>query len=247
LLNTPVPQWSLEHAQKCPHSVARVGSRAIFIHLRSLSGCRVLACSQKLDSEKHHPRPNPPIYISAYVIHLVQLFPPFAHFSCDSPHIHSACPLSTAIEGRDFHRLVTPEVFLGHPKGQESTGSTETQSGLTPFSGPNRQVCTYFCLQGNPADIHHPLCNSPRFIPRASHPLCYPRWEKRPKVEIFLMHPSPYWTWGRQGYIGQRGISLSGSYQQGYSTAYNTQLHIKVVCNGYILTHILNCNSQGNP
>ena len=41
-------------------------------------------------------------------------------------------------------------------------------------------------------------------------------------------------------YIGQRGISLSGSYQQGYSTAYNTQSHIKVVCNGYILTHILN-------
>lgn len=41
-------------------------------------------------------------------------------------------------------------------------------------------------------------------------------------------------------YIGQRGISLSGSYQQGYSTAYNTQSHIKVVCNGYILIHILN-------
>jgi hypothetical protein len=48
-----------------------------------------------------------------------------------------------------------------------------------------------------------------------------------------------------RGYIGQRGISLSGSYQQGYSTTYNTQLHIKVVCNGYILTHISNCNSRG--
>ena len=44
----------------------------------------------------------------------------------------------------------------------------------------------------------------------------------------------------RREYIGRRGISLSGSYQQGYSTAYNTRSHIKVVCNGYILTHILN-------
>src|SRR5208282_166158 len=48
-------------------------------------------------------------------------------------------------------------------------------------------------------------------------------------------------------YIGRRGISLSGSYQQGYSTTYNTQSHIKVVCNGYILAHILNCNSRGDP
>ena len=46
-------------------------------------------------------------------------------------------------------------------------------------------------------------------------------------------------------YIGRRGISLSGSYQQGYSTAYNTRSHIKVVCNGYILTHILNWNPRG--
>ena len=44
----------------------------------------------------------------------------------------------------------------------------------------------------------------------------------------------------RREYIGRRGISLSGSYQQGYSTTYNTRSHIKVVCNGYILTHILN-------
>ena len=44
-------------------------------------------------------------------------------------------------------------------------------------------------------------------------------------------------------YIGQREFSLSGSYQLGYSTAYNTQSHIKVVCNGYILTHLSNCNS----
>ena len=42
------------------------------------------------------------------------------------------------------------------------------------------------------------------------------------------------------GYIGRRGFSLSGSYQQEYSAAYNTQSHIKVVCNGYILTHISN-------
>src|SRR5579859_5794432 len=41
-------------------------------------------------------------------------------------------------------------------------------------------------------------------------------------------------------YIGRRGISLSGSCRQGHSAAYNTQSHIKVVCNGYILTHILN-------
>ena len=41
-------------------------------------------------------------------------------------------------------------------------------------------------------------------------------------------------------YIGRHGFSLSGSYQQGYSTTYNTQSHIKVVCNGYILAHISN-------
>jgi hypothetical protein len=55
----------------------------------------------------------------------------------------------------------------------------------------------------------------------------------------------PFWVLDRWGYIGQLGISLSGSYQQGYSTAYNTQLHIKVVCNGYILTHVLNYNPRG--
>jgi hypothetical protein len=60
-----------------------------------------------------------------------------------------------------------------------------------------------------------------------------------------VKHQSPS-TLTLHGYIGQRGISLSGSYQQGYSTTYNTQLHIKVVCNGYILTHISNCNSRGN-
>ena len=47
-------------------------------------------------------------------------------------------------------------------------------------------------------------------------------------------------------YIGRRGIGLSGSYQQGYSTAYNTRSHIKVVCNGYILVHILNWNTRGH-
>ena len=46
-------------------------------------------------------------------------------------------------------------------------------------------------------------------------------------------------------YIGRHGISLSGSYRQGYFTAYNTQSHIKVVCNGYILVHILNWNTRG--
>ena len=52
--------------------------------------------------------------------------------------------------------------------------------------------------------------------------------------------------WSGLEYIGSHGISLSGSYQQGYSTAYNTQSHIKVVCNGYILIHILNWNTQGH-
>ena len=62
--------------------------------------------------------------------------------------------------------------------------------------------------------------------------------------EYILMRPfwRPHWE-----YIGRRGISLSGSYQQGYSTAYNTQSHIKVVCNGYILTHILNWNPRVVP
>src|SRR5271155_3478225 len=44
----------------------------------------------------------------------------------------------------------------------------------------------------------------------------------------------------RLKYIGRRRFGLSGSYQQGYSTAYNAWSHIKVVCNGYILTHISN-------
>ena len=34
----------------------------------------------------------------------------------------------------------------------------------------------------------------------------------------------------KREYIGQHEFSLSGSYQLGYSTAYNTQSHIKVVC-----------------
>src|SRR5271170_5193049 len=49
------------------------------------------------------------------------------------------------------------------------------------------------------------------------------------------------------GIYRRRGISLSGSYQRGYSTTYNTRSHIKVVCNGYILTHISNWNSQSVP
>ena len=51
------------------------------------------------------------------------------------------------------------------------------------------------------------------------------------------------WRWlspTGSGYIGRHGFSLSRSYQQEYSTAYNTQSHIKVVYNGYILTHISN-------
>src|SRR5580704_1728389 len=55
------------------------------------------------------------------------------------------------------------------------------------------------------------------------------RWCRNPRLE----------------YIGRRGLSLSGSYQQGYSTAYNTRSHITVVCNGYILTHISNWNPRG--
>ena len=67
---------------------------------------------------------------------------------------------------------------------------------------------------------------------QANHSTCHPRLRSR------LRHLE---------YIGRHGISLSGSYRQGYSTAYNTQSHIKVVCNGYILTHILNYNSRGDP
>jgi hypothetical protein len=48
-----------------------------------------------------------------------------------------------------------------------------------------------------------------------------------------------------QEHIGQLGFSLSRSYQQGYSTTYNTPLHIKVVCNGYALAHISNWNAKG--
>jgi len=65
-------------------------------------------------------------------------------------------------------------------------------------------------------------------------------------VEALLGDEDDWKIWKEQEveyekkYIGQRGISLSGSYQQGYSTAYNTRSHIKVVCNGYILTHVLN-------
>ena len=52
---------------------------------------------------------------------------------------------------------------------------------------------------------------------------------------------------GDLGYIGRHGIGLSGSYQQGYSTTYNAQSHIKVVCNGYILAHISNYIAWGHP
>jgi hypothetical protein len=55
----------------------------------------------------------------------------------------------------------------------------------------------------------------------------------------------PSWHPCRPGCIGQRGFGLSGSYQQGYSTAYNAQSHIKVVCNRYIPIHISNWNSWG--
>ena len=43
----------------------------------------------------------------------------------------------------------------------------------------------------------------------------------------------------------EHGLSLRGSYRQGYSTTYNTRSDIKVVCNGYIPAHISNCNSTG--
>jgi len=64
----------------------------------------------------------------------------------------------------------------------------------------------------------------------------------------FLLQMTKSVHWSRHWeYIGRRGISLSGSYQRGYSTTYNTRSHIKVVCNGYILTHISNWNSQSVP
>jgi hypothetical protein len=79
--------------------------------------------------------------------------------------------------------------------------------------------------------------SSPAVPPKSAHPL---------SNRAGLVKPQSPSTLRPHGYIGQRGISLSGSYQQGYSTTYNTQLHIKVVCNGYILTHISNYNSRGN-
>ena len=68
----------------------------------------------------------------------------------------------------------------------------------------------------------------------------------RSKPRKIHHHPTPSRSTprlhGRHGleHIGRHGLSLSGSYLQGYSTAYNTRSHIKVVCNGYILTHISN-------
>jgi hypothetical protein len=57
--------------------------------------------------------------------------------------------------------------------------------------------------------------------------------------------PGPPTSPGDPGHIGRRGIGLSGSYRQGYSTAYNARSHIKVVCNGYILAHVSNCIPRG--
>ena len=71
------------------------------------------------------------------------------------------------------------------------------------------------------------------------------RWKNA--MDWFHMSPSIVRSNETSGIYRVRGISLSGSYQQGYSTTYNTQSRIKVVCNGYILAHILNCNSWDDP
>jgi hypothetical protein len=76
---------------------------------------------------------------------------------------------------------------------------------------------------------------------------------KGPPWSLFrsLRHSTPMGTFdsgvklSTLEYIGRRGLSLSGSYQQGYSTAYNTRSHITVVYNGYILAHISNWNPRG--
>ena len=117
----------------------------------------------------------------------------------------------------NFSGLITPMVFLGHPEGPAVYGHTEDLS-------PTHSSIVTSKSQTPP---NHPLLNTNRHFPKGQDPSSGIQCHK--------------------GYIGQHGIGLSGSYQQGYSTAYNTQLHIKVVCNGYILTHVLNCNSWGDP
>jgi hypothetical protein len=41
----------------------------------------------------------------------------------------------------------------------------------------------------------------------------------------------------------QQELNLSGSYQQGYSAAYNTPLYIQVVCKGFYISNIWNYHS----
>jgi hypothetical protein len=76
----------------------------------------------------------------------------------------------------------------------------------------------------------------------------------RQKYQSPTTHSSPAFACGHSGsldgaeaagHIGRRGIGLSGSYRQGYSTAYNARSHIKVVCNGYILAHVSNYIPRG--
>src|SRR5262249_12568341 len=90
-----------------------------------------------------------------------------------------------------------------------------------------------------------------RLVPGlGQYPVVTPQMRMGGKKENMTLSDSPMHDWimhGGMGHIGRRGFSLSGSYRQGYSTAYNTRAHIKVVCNGYIPAHVLNCNSRGGP
>jgi hypothetical protein len=143
--------------------------------------------------------------------------------------------LFTPVRESDNQRCRRPRSSLTPYSGRGPfySGQGERQSTVSPTSEQFYAVLRAAGRIVFNAVAHPPFNSASRMPPRTPTHSSFPRGSQRPPSQL---------TRGLWGYIGQRGISLSGSYQQGYSTTYNTQLHIKVVCNGYILTHISNCN-----
>ena len=81
-------------------------------------------------------------------------------------------------------------------------------------------------LQTSSAPLHQSL-SRPWFLPGGRYcapppPVCY-----KPPVQCALAPAS-------LGNLGERGLTLSRSRQQGRSTTYRTRTHIKVVCKGFV-------------
>ena len=106
---------------------------------------------------------------------------------------------------------------------------------------------------GGPLPSSNPLMKSVGLSSRArknadqKSTMPFPRSKKKKKTKKNQKHPIPPIEPRSRGLdiSAEHGLSLRGSYRQGYSTTYNTRSDIKVVCNGYIPAHISNCNSTG--